>query len=96
MKWLSRGFKKTRQENRARALWEEMETWRLKKDAFPYVELAKYHEHRLRDYETAIAYVDKALKHDFPHPAREMEVLRYRRERLELKKAGSTRVKVTY
>jgi len=91
MKWLSRAFKKTRQEDRARSLWEEMATWHRKKDAFPYVELAKYHEHRLRDYNTAIAYVDKALKHDSPHAPREMEMLRNRRERLELKRAGDKR-----
>jgi hypothetical protein len=68
-----------------------MATWHRKKDAFPYVELAKYHEHRLRDYNTAIAYVDKALKHDSPHAPREMEMLRNRRERLELKRAGDKR-----
>jgi hypothetical protein len=38
-----------------------------------------------------MAYVDMALKHDFPFPPRERETLRHRRERLELKKAGERR-----
>jgi uncharacterized protein YprB with RNaseH-like and TPR domain len=88
MKWLSRAFKKTGQGERARSLWEEMVTWRRKKDAFPYVELAKYHEHRLKDFETAIAYVDKALEQTFPHLSKEIEILQHRRQRLELKRTG--------
>jgi uncharacterized protein len=91
MKWLSRAFKKSRQGEKARSLWEEMSTWRRKKDAFPYVELAKYHEHRLRDFEKAIAYVDKALEQTLCHQPREIEILQHRRRRLELKKAGNTR-----
>ena len=91
MKWLSRAFKKTGQGERARSLWEEMATWRRKKDAFPYVELAKYHEHRLKDFETAIAYVDKALEQTFPHLSKEIEILRHRRQRLELKRTGDAR-----
>lgn len=91
MKWLSRAFKKTGQGERARSLWEEMVTWRRKKDAFPYVELAKYHEHRLKDFETAIACVDKALEQTFPPLSKEIEILRHRRQRLELKRTGNAR-----
>ena len=88
LKWLSRAFRKTGQGERARSLWEEMATWHRKKDAFPYVELAKYHEHRLKDFETAIAYVDKALEQTLPHLTKEMEILQHRRQRLELKRTG--------
>jgi uncharacterized protein len=89
MKWLSRAFKKTGQREKARSLWEEMTTWRLKKDSFPYVELAKHHEHRLKDLEKAVAYVDKALDPALFHPAGEIERLHHRRRRLELKKTGN-------
>jgi hypothetical protein len=86
MKWLSRAFKKTGQGERARSLWEEMISWPYKKDAFPYIELAKYHEHRLKDWDRAMAYVDKALAFIAPHQQKEVELLRHRRQRLEQKK----------
>ena len=89
MKWLSRGFKKSGQGEKALSLWEEMTTWSRKKDAFPYVELAKYHEHRLKDYEKAIAFVDRALEQPLLHQPKEIEMLQHRRRRLELKKAGN-------
>jgi hypothetical protein len=55
-------FKEIGRSEKARSLWEEMATWPYKKDAFPYIELAKYHEQRLKDCERTIAYVDKALE----------------------------------
>ena len=64
-------------------------TWPHKKDAFPFVELAKYHEHRLRDFEKAIAYVDKALEQVSPGHRKEIELLLHRKQRLEGKKLGS-------
>jgi hypothetical protein len=86
MKWLSRAFKKTGQAEKARSLWEEMMSWPYKKDAFPYVELAKYHEHRLKDWNKAMAYVDEALDFIPPHQQKEIELLRHRKQRLEQKK----------
>ena len=86
MRWLSMAFKKTGQGEKARSLWEEMLTWPYKEDIFPYVELAKYHEHRLKDFEGAIAYVDKALERIPPHQGKEIEMLRHRRHRLEQKR----------
>ena len=86
MRWLSLAFKRTGQSERARSLWEEMVSWPYKKDAFPYIELAKYHEHRLKDCEKAIAYVEKALEQTPAHRRKEIELLLYRRERLEGKK----------
>ncbi len=87
MKWLSRAFKKTGQDDRARSIWEEMLDWPCKKDAFPYVELAKYHEHRLRDWDRAIAYVEKALDLTPSGQQKDFELLQHRRQRLEQKRS---------
>ncbi len=86
MKWLSRAFKKTGQGEKARLMWEEMLGWPYKKDAFPYVELAKYHEHRLKDWERAMTYVDRAIALTASHQQKEIELLQHRRQRLEQKK----------
>jgi len=86
MKWLSMAFKKTGESEKARSVWEEMATWPHKKDVFPYVELAKYHEHRLKDFEGAIAYVKKALDQIPVHREKEVKLLQHRKRRLELKK----------
>ena len=83
IKWLSRASKKMGEGEKARSLWEEMVTLPYKKDAFPYTELAKYFEHRLKDFEKAIAYVDQALEHTPPHQPKEIEMLQQRRRRLE-------------
>jgi uncharacterized protein YprB with RNaseH-like and TPR domain len=89
MRWLSMAFKKTRQGEKARSLWEEMVTWPYQKDTFPYIELAKYHEHRLKDFDGAIVYVERALEQMLPHQQREIEMLRNRRLRLEQKRGGN-------
>lgn len=89
MRWLSMAFKKTGQGEKARSLWEEMATWPYQKDTFPYVELAKYHEHRLKDFERAMAYVEKALEQISPHQQREIGMLQHRRMRLEQKRVGN-------
>ena len=86
MRWLSMAFKKTGKSEKARSLWEEMVTWTYKKDAFPYVELAKYHEHRLKDCQRAIAYVDEALEQISSSQAGEIELLLHRKRRLEQKR----------
>ncbi len=89
MRWLSVAFKKTGQSEKARSLWEEMASWPYKKDTFPYIELAKYHEHRLKDFEGAISYVQKALEQVSGHQEREVEMLQHRRLRLEQKRVGN-------
>ena len=86
MRWLSMALKKTGQGEKARSLWGEMLTWPYKKDAFPYIELAKYYEHRQKDYESAIGFVDKALAQTSPTQEGEIELLLRRRRRLEQKK----------
>ena len=72
---------------KAQSLWEEMVSWSCQKDTFPYIELAKYYEHRLKDIEMAIVYVDRALEQISPHQERQIEMLHHRRLRLEQKKA---------
>lgn len=79
-------FKKTGQGEKARSLWEEMLGWSYKKDAFPYIELAKYHEHRLKDWDKAMDYVDEALELTQFYQQKEIELLQHRRRRLEQKK----------
>jgi uncharacterized protein len=89
LKWLSMALKRVGQPEKALGLWKEMSTWPYKKDPFPCVELAKYHEHRLKDCETAIAYVDQALRETEPYRTRERVLLFNRRERLIAKQARS-------
>jgi hypothetical protein len=84
MKWLSMAFKKTGQGEKARSLWEEMLSY--KKDAFPCIELAKYHEHRVKNLDRAMIYVDEAIELIPSHQQREIELLHHRRRRLEQKK----------
>ncbi len=81
--------KKTGQEERAKTLWEEMMTWPHQKDSFPFIEMAKYHEHRLKDYGKAILYVDRALERISSHRQKEIDLLLHRRNRLRQKIDGS-------
>ena len=82
-------LKKTGESEKARSLWEEMATWPYQRDVFPYIELAKYYEHRLKDFERAASYVEKALEKASPSQPREIEMLRHRRLRLEQKRTGN-------
>jgi uncharacterized protein YprB with RNaseH-like and TPR domain len=90
MKWLSRAMKKTGQLDRARSLWEEMSTWPDPRDVFPYVELAKFYEHRAKDIDRAMSYVEQGLKRALPHQHREIEGLSHRKRRLEQKRSGDS------
>jgi len=90
MKWLSMAFKKTGQGEKARSLWEEMLGRPYKKEIFPYIELAKYHEHRLKDWDRAMAYVDEALSLIPSQRQAEIDLLQHRRQRLEQKKRSNT------
>jgi hypothetical protein len=65
-----------------------MVTWNRRQDTFPYVELAKYYEHRLRDFEKAVAFVNQALEQIPSHHGKEIELLHYRKKRLQLKRTG--------
>lgn len=88
MKWLSMAFKKTGNHEKALSLWEEMMSWPYQQDGHPYIELAKYYEHRLKEFEKAIAYVDQALALIPSHRTREIELLLHRKQRLLKKKVG--------
>lgn len=85
MKWLSLALKKTGQRERAKFLYEEMLSWHNSKDTYPYVELAKYYEHWIKDFEKAIEYVDQALKIVKPYQEKEIQLLLQRKERLKYK-----------
>jgi uncharacterized protein YprB with RNaseH-like and TPR domain len=89
MKWLSMAFKKTGEGEKARSLWQEMMDWPHKKDGHPYIELAKYHEHRLKEFEKAITYVDQALAVTPSYQEREIGLLLERKQRLLKKKDGN-------
>lgn len=91
MRWLSRAYRKTGQSEKAKALLEEMVSWPYKRDAFPFVELAKYYEHRLKDFEKALEYVRMALAQTPPDQLREIELLLRRKRRLEEKHLTLTR-----
>lgn len=83
MRWLSRAFRKTGQFEKARSLWEEMASWPSKRDSFPYVELAKYYEHRVKDVGKALDYVRRALAETPTDRFTEIELLHRRRRRLQ-------------
>ncbi len=89
MRWLSMAFKRTGQGEKACSLWEEMAAWPYPKDNFPYIELAKYHEHRLKNYEKAMFYVEEALKRLKPDQQDETKPLLQRRCRIERKRNGN-------
>jgi uncharacterized protein len=83
-------MKKTGQIERARSLWEEMSTWSTQRDMFPYVELAKYYEHKAKDIDRAVSCVEQALKKALPHQQKEIELLSFRKQRLEQKRGGKS------
>lgn len=56
---LSLLHKRQRQYRQAVNLWQKMT--RIARDVFPYIELAKYYEHQLKDFDKAIKYVIDAL-----------------------------------
>jgi len=73
----------------AKAVWEDM-IRRRQLGIFPYVELAKLHEHRLRDYAAALNYTRQALR--LTQDEAERAALAARAERLmrRLEKKQST------
>jgi len=82
MKWFSMALKRTGEQERAKSLWEAMMSWPYRKDSHPYIELAKYYEHRLKEFEKAIAYVDEAIALTPSDRVREIQLLQKRRQRL--------------
>lgn len=90
MKKLSWQYKRIDLYEKAVDIWEKM----IKKspiDIFPYVEMAKFFEHREKDYEQALFYTNQAIellsKNRFitNNYKKEMDNLKHRRERLSEK-----------
>jgi tetratricopeptide (TPR) repeat protein len=65
--------------------WKEMITLDPQRDLFPYIELAKYYEHREREYDRAADYAARAFGVAFLSPAEEEEI-RHRLTRLQRKR----------
>jgi len=82
MRFLSLAHKRSGQWERSAALWEDMISWDGGRSSFPYVELAKYYEHRVKDYSRALEMVRGALEMaDYPGFS-EREALLHRRKRV--------------
>ncbi len=62
MSFLSLAYKKRYQWERSALLWEDMISWDGRRSSFPYVELAKYYEHRVKDYSKALGIVRRAFE----------------------------------
>jgi len=76
---------------KAVSLWLEMVNSSILFHLLPYVELAKYYEHRTKDINRAKVMVEKALSRISPHRLREVEELHYRLNRLLRKMETSKR-----
>ena len=81
---LARWQKRQARWNEACALWQEASAARVF-DVTPWEELAKYHEHRRRDFGTALGIVQDALAlaQASKAPVRALDALVYRLSRLE-------------
>jgi hypothetical protein len=89
MRFLSLAHKRTGQWERSAALWEDMISWDGERSSFPYVELAKYYEHRVKDNSRALEMVQGALEMADYLGFSEREALLHRRKRV-LQKAKRT------
>ncbi|MFQ5842524.1 MAG: ribonuclease H-like domain-containing protein, partial [Thermodesulfobacteriota bacterium] len=62
MRFLSLAYKRRGLWERSAVLWEDMISWDGSRSSFPYVELAKYYEHRVKDYSKALEMVQRAFE----------------------------------
>lgn len=87
---LSMAYKRLRRRRDAAAIWRELVAGGAL-TVFPYVELAKHHEHVERDYKQALALVQRAVELQMrcghSDGARELAELLHRRDRLRRKLA---------
>ncbi len=93
MKFLSLAYKRRGQWKRSAVLWEDMISWDGRRSSFPYVELAKYYEHRVRDYSKALEMVRMAFEMFDYLGFSEREALLHRQRRLmgkQMSARGST------
>lgn len=88
---LAAAYKRLRRRQDAAAVWRELIDGGAL-TLFPYVELAKHYEHAERDYERALALVQRALDLQFQRGerarSRDLAELQHRRERLQRKLAA--------
>lgn len=60
---LSMSLKKQKKYEEAAEIWEEMITQQETFDEYPFISLAKYYEHKIKDFDRAIYFSEIALKH---------------------------------
>jgi uncharacterized protein YprB with RNaseH-like and TPR domain len=82
MKFLSLAYKQRGEWERSAALWEDMISWDGRRGSFPFVELAKYYEHRSKDYRKALEVVRKAFEMVDYLGFAEKEALLHRQKRI--------------
>jgi hypothetical protein len=85
---LSVHYRRSRQWPAAVTIWEAM-VERDGNDLFALIELAKWYEHRRRDFKRALALVERACACERRLPTEESADLTHRRKRLERKAAKS-------
>jgi uncharacterized protein len=79
--------KRRREWDRAAELWEQLLT--TNRSLVAAVELAKYHEHRKRQFQSALLLVETALSWNLPLDLRSRREIARRRERLLRKLRGT-------
>jgi uncharacterized protein YprB with RNaseH-like and TPR domain len=82
MRFLSLAYKKRGLWERSTAVWEDMISWDGRRSPFPYVELAKYYEHGVRDYSKALEMVRRAFEMVDCLGSSEREALLHRERRV--------------
>jgi len=94
MRLLSLAYKRRGLWERSVALWEDMISQDGKQGCFPYVELAKYYEHRAKEYSRALEMVRRAFEMvdflSFP----ERKALLHRQRRI-MRKEERARIRIT-
>ena len=91
MRFLSLAYKKGGLWERSAALWEDMISWDGRRNPFPYVELAKYYEHRVKDYSKALEMVRRAFEMVDCLGSSEREALLHRERRVVRKEKRAQR-----
>jgi hypothetical protein len=91
MRVLSMVYKRRGKWERSAALWEDMISWDGTRSCFPYVELAKYYEHRVKDYPKAREMVRRAFEMVDWLGLSEREALIYRERRVIRKEKKARR-----
>ena len=91
MKFLSLAYKRRGLWERSAALWEDMISWDGSRSLFPYVELAKHYEHRVKDYSKALEMVRRAVEMVDCFGFSEREALLHRQRRVTRKEKRARR-----